>query len=112
MGNKEYEVGYEDALTKAIEICRQYHIDWRKLKDQPSKVTAACANNVIDFLCDDIEAHKINRIQNSSRIFSVGMEPSNRAPPLEADLGSTKQWQKEPMGSVESFSRGFKKRRP
>lgn len=107
----EYDIGYEDALNKAIELCKQYHIEWRGLASHPAKITAACANNVIEFLCDDIEAHKLERVSNPSKVFRVGLGEADHTPPLETDLGSPERGEKKLLGSFKSFSRGFKKRR-
>lgn len=107
MPMSDYKLGYRAGLEKALEICGKYRIEWTKQSSQPAKITAACANNIIDFVCDDIEAH---RISNSVEVFPVDLGTSDHPSSLPSDLGSAERRQKKPVGILKSFGGGIKKR--
>lgn len=109
-----YVKGYLEALDKCEEICTSYIADLRK-QAGPAKISVACINNIVEFLRDDIQAHALairedHGIPNPKSVFSMGMGETDHPPALPHDLGSTKRWEKKPLGSVKSVSGGFKKR--
>lgn len=107
---------YLDGLRDAKAICKSY-VASLVAQDGPAKITVACANNIIDFLCDDIEAREIaycqdNRIPHTVPVFSMDLGTADLEAPLQENLGSAKRWEKKPMGSIESARGRFKKGRP
>ena len=108
-----YLKGYLEALDKCEEICTSYIVDLRK-QAGPAKISVACINNIVEFLRDDIQAHALairedHGISNPKQILSVGMGDTDNKTALETYLGRSERWEKKPMGSIKSFSRGSKK---
>ena len=109
-----YLKGYLEGLAKADEICKDYLGDLTT-QAGPAKITIACANNILDFVRDDIEAHaqvfrQENRIPDSSGVLSVGMEETDYESPLPAYLGRSERRSSQPLGVIKSFSGRIKKR--
>jgi len=107
---------YLDGLRDAKAICKSY-VASLIAQDGPAKITVACANNIIDFLCDDIEAREIaycqdNGISNTVPVFSMDLGATDLEAPLPSNLGSTKCGKAQSLGSIESARGRFKKGRP
>lgn len=98
-----YLKGYLEALDKCESICKSYIAELRN-QSGPAKVTVACANNIIDFVRDDIQAHahairQDHGIPDPKPVFSVDMGKANNVSTLPPRVGSAQQWKKKPLGS-------------
>ena len=98
-----YLKGYLEALDKCEEICKSYVAELRN-QAGPAKITVACANNIVDFIRDDIQAHALaikqdHGISDPKPVLPVDMGKANNVSSLPARVGSAQQWKKKPLGS-------------